>query len=336
MRRLSFVAFACILPLPVAVLAYGCGAKAPAIQDFCGFLRNEDNCYLTLLNDASSRCGTVDPAAKEGAKLIDWKARTGSFIARDKLDLCILDEPGGSIAFEEALDLAAFPPTRLGFTVKDAKGSDCGTFAFNSAYDFAITIAPADPDTGDVLTVAAEECAPADGNTDDFPGTDDPGGKEICGGDFISTSPEGDFIDTTCAKEEHHFISSQLEQPACANQKALLPRYEIDAAPGGIDAEGHIAIRVFYPVANQDQTGASITSFSVGYFNCKIPAAPKACCNGAQDGTETGVDCGGNGGCDPCLAGQGCIGDGDCDNNDCIVEATTGIWLRAFVTRPVV
>jgi hypothetical protein len=323
MRRLTFLAFACVLPISAGVFAYGCDAKAPTIQDYCGFLRNEDNCYLTLINDVGPRCGAVDNG-KEGDDVALWSAPKGSFVGRDKLDICVLED-GGSINFEEALDLAAFPPTRVAFIMKDAKGEECGTFIFNSAYDFAINVAPAQSLAGDVLTVAPEACAPSDGKTDDVPGTDNPGGDTICGGDFVSSSPAGDFIDTTCGKEEHHFISSQLEQPACANQKALLPRYEIDSAPGGIDAAGHIAFRVFYPVANQDQAGASITSTGVAYFNCTIPAAPKACCNGTQDGTETGTDCGGNGGCDLCLAGQGCIGDADCANNDCIVEATTGI-----------
>ncbi|HZF51794.1 MAG TPA: hypothetical protein VE093_24235 [Polyangiaceae bacterium] len=327
MRRIAFLAFACALPIPLAVLAYGCDARAPSIQDYCGFLRNEDNCYLTLLRDMSNaesvRCGLID-TAKETDDLSKWNARKGSFVARDKLDICVFEE-GGSITFEEALDLEAFPPTGVGFTMKDDKGEVCGTFTFKGPYDYSIEIAPADSLGGDVVNVPDVACAPADGKTDDVQGTDDLGGDEVCGGSFISASPDGDFIDTTCGKEEHHFISSQLEQPACANQKALVPRYQIDAAPGGINADGHIAFRVFYPVANQDQTGASITSFGVTYFNCRIPAAPKACCNGVQDGSETGVDCGGNGGCDLCQAGQGCIGDGDCLNKTCIVEPTSGI-----------
>ena len=49
MRRLALIALASSLSIPVIVLVHGCEPRAPSIQDFCGFLANEDNCYLTLL-----------------------------------------------------------------------------------------------------------------------------------------------------------------------------------------------------------------------------------------------------------------------------------------------
>jgi hypothetical protein len=48
------------------------------------------------------------------------------------------------------------------------------------------------------------------------------------------------------------------------------------------------------------------------------PVTPDAgmCGNGAQDGTETGVDCGGNT-CAPCVDGFGCLIDADCRSGFC-------------------
>ena len=330
MRRIAFLAFACALPIPLAVLAYGCDAKAPTIQDFCGFLRSEDNCYSTLIRDVGERCGVMGNAA-EGVASDQWGAPKGFFNKRDMLDVCVLAE-GGSITFEEALDLAAFPPKSLSFTMKDAKGATCGSFSFSGEYNFAITVAPAESVTGDVLVTGGPECEKTGTATDDTPGTDNPGGEKICGGDFIAVSPAGDFIDTTCGKEEHHFISSQLEQAACKNQKALLPRYEIDALPGDVGTPGYVRLRVLYPLPDQSPTAESIQSFAVAYFDCAIPAALKGCCNGVMDGAETDKDCGGptveeigKGACDRCQFGQACISSSDCNGIVCGVDPKTGI-----------
>lgn len=47
--------------------------------------------------------------------------------------------------------------------------------------------------------------------------------------------------------------------------------------------------------------------------------AAMTCLNGVQDGTETGVDCGGNS-CDVCHDGRGCSMDSDCLSNYCPIS----------------
>lgn len=329
MRRFAFVAFAFILPVPVALLSYGCGAKAPTIEDYCGFLRNPDNCYSTLIRDMGARCGAPAANADPEALSATWAAANtvqGYFIKRDKLDMCILNK-GGAIVFEESLDLAAFPLSGISFSVKDQVGQVCGEFSFTGAYSFGINLSAATGENGSVLADAGSECEKSDGgiveNSPDA--TDDPGGSPaICGGNFTAVSPEGKFIDTTCGKEEHHFISSQLELEACEAQKDLLPKYQLDTAAGGVDQVGHVRLRVFYPNLGQ----GSGDTFPVTYFDCVIPPALKGCCNGEKDGAETDKDCGGptkefvgQGACNRCQAGQGCISSSDClPGAMCIVD----------------
>lgn len=321
MRRLAFVAFAFILPVPVALLAYGCDAKAPTIEDFCGFLRNPDNCYSTLIQDVGARCGTpgnADPAAMSK----DWAPPgtvQGYFIKRDKLDMCILNK-GGAIVFEESLDLETFPLSGVAFAVKDAVGQVCGELAFTGEYSFNISVAATLSEDGGVQSDAGPECEKSDGGKEESPdATDNPGGSStICGGNFVAISSEGKFIDTVCGKEEHHFISSQLELEACSQQKNLLPKYQLETVAGGVDQPGYVRLRVFYPNLGQG-SGSTAESFVVTYFDCVIPPALKGCCNGEKDGAETDKDCGGPtkdvigpGACNRCQAAQGCLSSSDC------------------------
>jgi len=330
MRRLAFVAFAFILPVPVALLGYGCDAKAPTIEDFCGFLRNPDNCYSTLIQDVGARCGTpgnADPAAMSK----DWAPAgtvQGYFIKRDKLDMCILNK-GGAIVFEESLDLETFPLSGVAFAVKDSVGQVCGELAFTGEYSFNISVAATLSEDGGVQSDAGPECEKSDGGKEESPdATDNPGGSStICGGNFIAISPEGKFIDTACGKEEHHFISSQLELAACEQQKNLLPKYQLETVAGGVFEPGHVRLRVFYPNLGQGSDTAA-ESFAVTYFNCVIPPALKGCCNGEKDGSETDKDCGGptkeiigEEACNRCQAGQGCISSSDCVKDSvCMVD----------------
>lgn len=341
--RLALLACALALPVPLALLGHGCSPKAPTIQDFCGFLRQDDNCYLTLVRDMGERCGAASTAA-EGAASDTWGAPKGFFSQRDKLDICILEQ-GGSIVFDPPLDINAMPPAFVGFTQKDAKGATCGSFRFESPISFTVNISPTNS-MNDVVADAGPECDPPEAGANgqlpaDPPGTDDPGGALICGGNFVAESPEGDFVDTACGTEEHHFISSQLDVPACAFQKALLPRFELDAVPGGVDVAGHARLRVFYPQPDQDQASGVVNTYAVAYFDCAIPAAAKPCCNGAQDGLETDIDCGGptateigSGACDRCQDMQGCIKDSDCSGGTCAVNGATGIKQCSNTTAP--
>jgi hypothetical protein len=48
-----------------------------------------------------------------------------------------------------------------------------------------------------------------------------------------------------------------------------------------------------------------------------VPAPCPTCTDGVQNGSETGVDCGGGSGCGACPAGQGCADAGDCQSGIC-------------------
>lgn len=302
-RRLVLAALSLSLPVSLAAFAYGCSPQAPAVQDFCGFLGNPDNCYLKFFEDVGARCGV---AGKPEV------APVGAFLARDKLDKCVLKD-GGLITFDMAANVEAFPPTALSFTRTDAMGNTCGSFRFAGPFDFSVTVQPSLTPEGPSVKDAGPDCQGDDGGMNDA----------ICGGTFTSVNVDGDFVDTTCPNgEAHHFISLQLDRPECAKQKELVLRYEIDAVAGGIDVPGYLKLRAFYP-----------TGETVQFFDCAIPPAPKQCCNGIQDGSETGIDCGGpkepaSTACPRCQAGQGCISTADCEsetNGICMVEPTTGL-----------
>lgn len=44
---------------------------------------------------------------------------------------------------------------------------------------------------------------------------------------------------------------------------------------------------------------------------------PASCTDGAKNGSETDVDCGGGGACPPCTSGQSCVDDTDCESGAC-------------------
>lgn len=299
--RLRLALATLVFPVSLGALAYGCDAKAPSVQDFCGFLGNPDNCYLKFFEDIGPRCGAIGTAP------------AGYFVSRDKLDKCVLND-GGLITFEQAPSLTAFPPTSVAFTRNDATGATCGSFAFTGPHSYSVTIQPSLTPDGSSVKDAGPECSGAGAGGA-------PSSDVICGGTFESTQIDGDFVDTSCPNQEtHHFISLQLDKEQCAAQKALILRYEIEGTPGGINIPGRLAVRAFYP-----------TGETVEFFDCAIPPEPEQCCNGVKDGSETDVDCGGPlepaaAACDRCQGSQGCVSDADCANNaPCTVGAGTGI-----------
>jgi hypothetical protein len=64
---------------------------------------------------------------------------------------------------------------------------------------------------------------------------------------------------------------------------------------------------------------------------CNGTCAEPSCADGAQNGDETDLDCGGS--CDGCVVGQACAVEGDCATGNCTPEAICGEgFRRVFVT----
>ena len=64
----------------------------------------------------------------------------------------------------------------------------------------------------------------------------------------------------------------------------------------------------------QDDTGAEVKFGGLGQPTIVVTAGD-TCEDGVQDGTETGVDCGGSDGCPRCKSGGHCKKDSDCDDS---------------------
>ncbi|MBL8742715.1 MAG: hypothetical protein JNK04_16520, partial [Myxococcales bacterium] len=212
--RAGFAALA-ILPLPAA-LAYGCGTPTE-YDDLCGWLRDPNNCYRDYFIDVGVTCGAVG------------QTKIGQFAARDKLDLCILEE-GGQVIFEPPIDLAAPPPDNIEpITIKmiNPDTTLCGVVTFRAKYDFSVDI------EGDPLPEDAGDAA--------LPEEFLVGGKfEMIGG------KDTDTLAVTCA-DASAFNFDRLQITRCTEYEAILPHAEVDFSAGGIDQTGVIRINVFYP-----------------------------------------------------------------------------------------
>jgi hypothetical protein len=281
-----------VAPL-VAVSANGCSTTESTLEDLCGWLRDPANCYRTFAADIDASCGT------EGL----GSAKKGGFLSRDKLDICVLSQ-GGQVIFDPPVDVASFPLQTAAFKLINADGTSCGAASYGgSEYLFSVKIEP-NP---------LEPAPDADPET------------TVSGGTFSVTAVEGnDIFDATCpAGDAHRF--DRLQSLKCSNDAVAMPRAELESNPGGIDLQGFVRFRVFYAGAVLDDTVAESTI--VEYFDCSVPGAPKPCVNGAQDGVETDVDCGGDqcAGADPatctacarCDAGLKCNEDADCISGNC-------------------
>jgi hypothetical protein len=329
LRRTLFVAFAFVVPAVGAATVNGCGSSEPPVEDLCGWLAGP-NCYSDFYADVGAQCGAL--GAGNGPK--------GSFLTRDKLDLCVLAPPqGGQVIFDPPLDVKALPPATVSFTMLSNDGNECGKGSFAGS-SFSVTIDPYPPDAGVVDDTTASSTTSATtgvGGAGGASGTGGAGGtgttgattssstttgaggsgQVIAGGTFSSTTPAGRAVfDTLCPNgESHHFDRFQLSSAECTTA-ALAPRAELVTSPGGVTNQGHVIFRVYYPPANGgDQPDV------VEYFDCAIPEAPKPCVDGVQDGAETDIDCGGSSAdCARCPDGAKCADASDCSSGICAYD----------------
>jgi hypothetical protein len=264
------------------VLGYGCESPTQ-FDDLCGWLADPNSCYREFFIDVGARCG-------------DATVKAGQFLARDKLDLCILSE-GGQVVVDPPIDLANPPPDNLEpitFTFINSDATECGNVVFTAKYDFSITIAPDPP--------------PADGS--------DPPESAVAGGTFSMTGGKSsDILDTKCPSGGGSFTFDRLQVTRCEAYEDLLPHAEIDFNPGGIDQAGVVRLYVYYPPQDGELNGAA--PVPVNYFECVIPGAPQPCENGIKDGSETDVDCGGSFCSTKCQDSQSCITNDDCASGAC-------------------
>ncbi|MEM6790913.1 MAG: hypothetical protein AAF715_25565 [Myxococcota bacterium] len=294
-RALLGAAFA--FPVGVATSQPGCGGQ-DLPQDICSWLEDTNNCYQRFANDVGTQCGNdFDDASDPVA------SATGFFAARDDLSLCI-KTAGGQVLFDPPLDITAFPPTDIGFTLLDAQAQECGAGTWaNDPQTYSITI---------------NEAAATDLGT----GGDAGAADTITGGTFSITNPvDTNQLDVSCpgGLETHSF--NELVTSKCLNDVTrFVPAARVEFSPGIPETDttaavsGYVRLRVEYPPSDPLATGAAPRV--VEYFNCLIPAPPPACEDGSQNNDETDIDCGGS--CDAkCAEGQRCNVDADCTSGTC-------------------
>lgn len=297
-RRLLAILALCT---PAAIAASSCSAELP-IENLCGWLRDANNCLARFATDVGEQCGAPSVQTNDPTT-----TATGSFLARDKLDICIKNA-GGQVIFDPPLDVAAFPVTAATFKILDAFAVPCGAGSVTNYETYSITINPVDA---------------ADAGLGGPP----PDGDDITGGTYSVTLPdERQVFDVTCpfGEETHHFNTYTLDkcldqaQPyVAAGAPQGLPEAIIDSSPGIPESPataskpGYVRLRVFYP----PEAGAT-TPRIVEYFNCLVPPPPPPCQDTVQNGDETDVDCGGS--CPTkCAQGQKCINPADCVTGSC-------------------
>ena len=276
--------------LPIAVLAGG-GCDSPTqYDDFCGWIRDEENCYREFFIDVEAKCGATPTT------------QAGQFLTREKLDLCVLTG-GGQVLFDPPIDLASPPPDNLApIKVKmiNADATKCGEIEFRAKYDFSITI------EGDPM--------PADPS--------DVGDEFIVGGTFnVSGGKDTDTLSVTCPTQgvsTSSFEFNRLQLADCPTLQAIAPQAELQFNSGGVETAGVVRLFIYYPPIEGELEGAS--PVPINYYECIIPAAPPFCENGIQDGAETDVDCGGSFCAKRCEDSQACIGNDDCLSKVCSLQ----------------
>jgi len=270
-----------------ASIVLGAGCESPTqYDDLCGWLHDPENCYREFFIDIGARCG-------------DSQLKSGQFLTRDNLSLCILDQ-GGQILIDPPIDLNSPPPFNpdpLTFTFINPDATKCGSLEFNAEYDFSLTITPDPP--------------PDDGSP--------PPESDVAGGVFSMTGgKDTDSLATTCPSGASYNFD-RLQITRCDDVEAILPHVQLDFNAGGIEQTGVVRLFVYYPPqdGSVDDPAHPPTPVPINYFDCVIPAAPPPCQNGVKDGSETDVDCGGSFCTTKCEDGQSCIQDNDCASNVC-------------------
>jgi hypothetical protein len=281
-----------LLAVPASLLAFsnGCSSSSEApVESVCQWLWADGNCYQAFFNDIQPRtCGNVGRGS----------APKGSFLTRDKLDVCVLDG-GGQVLFDPPVTVDQFPLQTVSFKIVNADGTECGKASYSGPYSFSITVDPVVAADGGGLPAGVS--------------------RPIVGGTYSQTKePDVDLYDTTCPNGEQHRFNFD-ETPKCTSLTPVIPHGEIESSAGGIDPiAGYVRFRAYFPPATGKLEGA--TPSVVEYFDCAVPPAPKPCVDGVQDGTETDVDCGGT--CAAkCAADQKCLRNEDCQSGSCQFQA---------------
>lgn len=353
MRR-SFALALASLTLGTGTLftvAQGCTSNALGVQDLCGWVADECNCYRrfaagvassTVTNGVGTKplCGVQLDANKNainsGTNTLynpqSGKPTIGTFLTREKLDICILTGPdGGQIVFDPPLDPLAFPPANFAFKILDGNGKLCGDGTYASTTSFSIGF-PAPEGTGGAGgaggatggggagggTTGGLACR-GEGGADD----EDPAREAITSGTFsmAAADPEN-VITTTCPNDEsHRFNLFQLNQCDGTNgseaYKALLPTAEVEASAGGVGIPGEVRLRIFYPPTDPVASLNGVKPIAVEYFDCQFPGSIHPCFDGAQNGAEVAVDCGFSACGIGCPDGSPCIDEKDCISGIC-------------------
>jgi hypothetical protein len=364
-RRLLSAALAA--PIAAAGLTfYGCSGEQ-AIESVCRWIADPDNCFHEFREDAVDADGKPLCVMPGSQTEVDQTQATvaaqlgtpnGTFLARDKLDICFV-AAGGQVVFDPPLDLAALSsapssdagdaaPAAIVYTMKfmDATGTECGNAQFTSTFSFAITINP--PPGAGATTTFDSGAEVVEALFDNCPDGDDlllTCKPQYTYGTYsqVLTAADRTTIDSTCPSgEAHHFQLAELDtlgESACEALKPFAPQARLTIIPGGVQQDGGVSFAIVYPpvatngypdVAKiddpQDWKIDGATPESVVYFNCTIPGAAKVCANNVKDGGETDVDCGGietEPGCPArCGDGQQCVTDCDCATGfACVVDA---------------
>lgn len=299
---------------PLAGFAlYGCNSSTePPLEDYCGWLADEQNCFRKFgedvlghpgaAKDSVPRCTNLglNPTPTAGAQL-------GTFQSRKELEKCFI-LGGGIIAFDPPIALDKLPIAEpVGFKMINTDESQCAEVSWADVDRFTITFA------GDTV---------ADGGTL----TD----EQVVGGTFLFQRKVGrKTVSTGCPGGESHYFDL-LQVDKCTEYANVQPRAELNVITGGLDETGQpksgskygaISFSVFYQPTTGDQANA--VSSKVDYFTCVIPPPPERCVDGVQNGEETDVDCGGTPvntmfpTCDRCDDGAKCIVNGDCKSGSC-------------------
>jgi hypothetical protein len=172
-------------------------------------------------------------------------------------------------------------------------------------------------------------------------------------GTFTSViAPGSDAFDVTCPSgETHHFNLNEIEGlpdedgGSCPGFADFLPSASFQVFPGGVNKAGAVSFAIVYPPIPPasyptDASAPPTPDSPVVYFNCSIPGAAEQCVDGAKDGAETDVDCGGPqnptadlcGSCPVrCESGQQCLCDADCDQGQGLVCAVSAQGTKQCV-----
>lgn len=337
--------------LSVGLTTQGCGSDALDVQDLCGWIGDECNCYRRFAAGAANltvdpgngtitgepKCGVVLDSADNaldatGAIIEDQTAKPtyGTFSSRDQLDTCVLLRPqGGQVVFDPPIDVATLPLAAFSFKLLDGSGDICATGSYGSITSFSIGFPEPEGAGG---TGGAGGAGGTGGGGGSTPAQlchseNDPAKDPIATGTFSMTSgEETGIVDTVCANgEPHRFNLYQLDKCDGSEAsedayKALLPTAEIDADPGAANVDGFIRFRVFWPPTAAGLNLDGQKPIAVEYFHCLIPGASLPCFDKALSDGETDVDCGGQ--CPQgCEDGKDCLVGSDCISQVCETDA---------------